>query len=59
MLGCYGREYSRTSKSQPAQDFAGVTCTDDSLAGARKEDKGSGRAAALTYWRLEPTKVSP
>lgn len=34
-----------------AQDFAGVTCKDDSTAGAKKMNAGPGRAGACTYWR--------
>ena len=41
---------------EPAQDLAGVTCTDDSMAGSRRQDQGDGRKAALTYWRWDMAK---
>ena len=34
-----------------AEDFAGVICKDDSLAGSLKKDRGPGRKSALTHWR--------
>ena len=35
-----------------SEDIAGVSCRDDSLMGAKKQDAGPGRQSALTHWRL-------